>query len=242
MYNLHASQPTLLPPFEAVIRRLQSLDPVPTHSLGLSISLGNRCLYCADVHEAFLYSVGAGRTARAIRSGRMIDHEYGDAALTIQYLNRICNAFARRPALPFSSGPLRALYLRVLSALPSSSEPEPSAPSAILDLCHEADALGNAILPESIRARVQTHIQAWSGEDMGPNRSWVENYLADFSPGDRAVGRLALLTALASHQVDPVVIESVRTATTRQLVAIVAWSSAQVILHMRYGVLTECVH
>jgi AhpD family alkylhydroperoxidase len=231
-----------LPHLEGVTRHLKSLDPVPLHSLGLAISLANRCVYCVDIHEAALYAGGHGGAARAVRSGRGIDHEFTEAALAFQYFSRICNVFVKRAALPFTGTPFRSLYLNALSAFAKTVSPGPPAPSPIVDLCREADALGTRVLPLSVRIRVQTHIQAWSGEDMGPNRSWVENYLADFSPGDRAIGRLALLSALASHQVDSVVIGSVQPATSRNLLAIVAWSSAQVVLHMRYGALTECVH
>lgn len=246
IYNIHACQPALLPHLDAMLRALRSLPPVPTHALGLSISLRNRSLFCADTHEAALYAAGHGFVARSVRSKTPPSLDLDDAALTFHYLNRICNVFVRRPALPFSLTPFRELYLRGVSVFQRGQEPPPDTHypvrSAILDLCAEADALGSRVLPPSIRLRVQTHIQAWTGEEMGSNRSWVENYLADFSPAERAIGRLALLTALASHQVDSVVVESVRPATPRHLLAIAAWSSAQAVLHMRDGALTECPH
>jgi alkylhydroperoxidase family enzyme len=70
------------------------------------------------------------------------------------------------------------------------------------------DAAGERWLSPAVRAVVGDHLDDWRGEDTGISAAWCEEVLAGLGGTDRAAGRLALLTAVSSHQVsDEVVAE-----------------------------------
>jgi hypothetical protein len=60
-----------------------------------------------------------------------------------------------------------------------------------------------------VRELVQTRL-AVGAADIGLSRSWVDDAVAELPAGKRAVAKLALLTALASYQVDADVVASAR--------------------------------
>jgi hypothetical protein len=63
---------------------------------------------------------------------------------------------------------------------------------------------------------------------MGVNRSWVEAEIRPLEEGSKAVGRLAMLTALASFQVDTNVVEGSRARLyddDEALLGTVAWAA-----------------
>ena len=70
-------------------------------------------------------------------------------------------------------------------------------------------------------------MNAWNGEEMPLSRRWVENTIASLSEEQKPAARLAILTALASHQVDEGVIELVQKQQPddAHLVNVVAWAS-----------------
>ena len=72
-----------------------------------------------------------------------------------------------------------------------------------------------------------SHTNAWNGEEMPLSRSWVEDAIASMGEEYKPVARLALLTALASHQVEEGAVEAFRKQrpTETDLVRTVAWAS-----------------
>ena len=78
-------------------------------------------------------------------------------------------------------------------------------------------------------AVVETRVGAWRGEDPEVSRAWVETAIGDLSEPEAAAARLALLTALAPHQIDDAVVAAYRRRepADRRLLALLAWSSAQ---------------
>ena len=62
---------------------------------------------------------------------------------------------------------------------------------------------------------------------VGPSRAWVGPVVADLPPADRPVAQFALLTALASYQVTPPVVDELRRQhrDDRSLIEIAAWAS-----------------
>ena len=74
---------------------------------------------------------------------------------------------------------------------------------------------------------MQARLDAWTGEDPGLGRGWVEQAVRDLDEGNRSAGRLALLTALAPYQVDGTVVRAFRERSPGdpQLLAALAWSS-----------------
>ena len=93
--------------------------------------------------------------------------------------------------------------------------------AAIEDESH--DAIG----PDA-RAVVQARVGAWSGEDQGLSRAWVQTAMGELEP-EAAAARLGLLTALAPHQIDDATVAAYRghEPTDSRLLALLAWSSAQ---------------
>jgi len=73
---------------------------------------------------------------------------------------------------------------------------------------------------------VQTRL-AVGAADIGLSRSWVDDAVAELPAGERAVAKLALLTALASYQVDADVVASARRecADDAALIDLTAWAS-----------------
>jgi len=194
-----------------------SKHPPETAAIAYTISLANRCRFCATLQEAILYSTGHSRTAAAIRNRRCESipsptlreaalwafsgfgrptAEWIAAATETHFANRVANAIGLTASLRFTPRLLRPWFAqRTAGATLLHPGRIAAAPAAVSSL---------------VEKRVRTHVHAWHGEEPGPNRGWVENYLADLSRPDRAVARLALLTALASHQVDRLVRESFR--------------------------------
>jgi hypothetical protein len=126
-----------------------------------------------------------------------------------------------------------------------TSDPPPLLPAAPLpdDLCwaapspRVADALarfaatveieGARALPAETRQAVTACLAAWHGEDVGLDRQWLAPVLAAVDEAQRPAAQLALLTALAPHQIDAAVIDAFRVSVPgdRALVAALAWAS-----------------
>jgi hypothetical protein len=80
--------------------------------------------------------------------------------------------------------------------------------------------------PES-RERVIETISSWCGERMSLSRIWVEEALSGLPKTFQAEARLALLVALAPHQIDQTVIDKFRRVHPgdQELIETLAWGS-----------------
>jgi hypothetical protein len=89
------------------------------------------------------------------------------------------------------------------------------------------EQLGETALAPELRRRVLQHINEWTGEAPGLSRAWVEPIIEEFDAPTQAAGRLVLLTALASYQVDERIIREFRAYFPEegQLLSAVAWAS-----------------
>jgi alkylhydroperoxidase family enzyme len=72
------------------------------------------------------------------------------------------------------------------------------------------EAAGERSLPPAVRALVLDRLGRWRGEETGLRTTWCEELIAGLPDAQRAAGRLALLTALASHQVEQDVVAEFR--------------------------------
>ncbi len=180
--------------------------------------------------------------------------EIAGVAVTFQYLNRMVNVFlGDSPLPPAVPSMARAGVLRVLGRFMSSGAAAGHRPGAALDLLPPAplpqdlwwaagnpyvaeafaraaaaiEAAGRQHLPASVRELVSTRLARWDGRPLGPSRAWVQHDLSALPAAERASGRLALLTALASFQVDQQVIDEFRCRQPgdEALVAVTAWAS-----------------
>lgn len=180
--------------------------------------------------------------------------ELAGVALSLHYLNRMVNVFLGAMPLPPGAPPKSiGPVMRVLVWLIGSSERNGPSPGVSLNLLPAAPlpedlswAAGNAVIadayaraaaamdeagrraaPESVRALLDSELASWDGRPRGISRAWVEEAVAVLPPEDRAAGRLVLLTAFASYQVDDAVIAHFRESRPDDgaLIGITAWAS-----------------
>jgi hypothetical protein len=86
---------------------------------------------------------------------------------------------------------------------------------------------GARSLSTGVRRLVLDRLEEWRGEDTGLSTAWCEDLIADLPAHERPAGRLALLTAVSSYQVDEGVIGEFRQfdPSDAGLVDAVAWSA-----------------
>jgi hypothetical protein len=89
------------------------------------------------------------------------------------------------------------------------------------------EAAGARSVPAAIRDLVLSELAGWNGDLPGASRAWVEDAVSGLAAVDRPAGRLAMLTALASYQVDPSVIEEFRNdrSADETLIELTSWAS-----------------
>jgi AhpD family alkylhydroperoxidase len=174
-------------------------------------------------------------------------------AITFHYINRMVNVLLGETFVPVPSA-FKGLTGRVFGATAGKSlvsrslhqgsslkfVPQAKLPDdlywavsnqtvagAFAGFAAVVEEAGQAVLPEPVRVLVSERVQAWNGELMGMSRRWLEAAVITLKPEDRAVARLALLTALASYQVDSSIVEAfqLQYPDDSQLIATTAWAS-----------------
>ncbi|MDQ2586824.1 carboxymuconolactone decarboxylase family protein [Saccharothrix yanglingensis] len=174
-------------------------------------------------------------------------------AVAFHYYNRVVNVFlgdsplpshvpeSARPKArkvlggvmrPGAHGPVAGESLDLLPAAPLPGDLDwarsnPVVAEAFARAYAEVDAAGARSVPESVRALVGARLSTWDGGAPGISRSWSDELTATLPPADRAAGKLALLVALASYQVDDAVVEEFRRTAPGDdtLVELTAWAS-----------------
>ena len=107
------------------------------------------------------------------------------------------------------------------------AEPNPAVAGAFARFAAVVEQAGASALAPTVRDIVYHHIQAWTGQDPGLSRNWVEQAIRGHDEATQAAARLALLTALASHQIDEQVVLTFRAHQPgdEALVGALAWAS-----------------
>jgi AhpD family alkylhydroperoxidase len=176
-------------------------------------------------------------------------------ALAYHYINRMVNIFAAESPFPVATRRLKPIMKRVatpafrgllarevhpgasLGLLPPAPLPgdltwargDPIIADAFGRAAAAFDAAGQQALPRPVRDLVTGRLAAWRGEEPGLSRAWVNSAIESLPAPQRPQGRLALLAALASYQVDAQVLADARTrsgpAGDEALVAAAAWAS-----------------
>jgi AhpD family alkylhydroperoxidase len=177
-------------------------------------------------------------------------------ALIFHYLNRMVNIFLDDSPLPANlPAAARSNAGRVLAwhmgTTADSAHPAgrslfllpPAEPGAdlswaasnpiILDAFARSmaaiDEAGEQFVPEPVRELVLQVLRDWDGSDPGLGGDWLADALAPLPDAVRPVGRLAMLTALASYRVDRTVIELCRSRPhepdDEALISVTAWAS-----------------
>jgi AhpD family alkylhydroperoxidase len=174
-------------------------------------------------------------------------------AITFQYLNRMVNVFLGDSPLPPSLPQgMRGPAMKFLGGFMRTSASKNHEPGASVDLLPAAElpadvawAIGNPVIadgvaraavaldginvPPAVRDLLSTQLAEWCGQPMGIGRRWLVDAVAPLSPVDRPAGRLALLTALASYQVDHDVVHAFRATQPydedEALIELTSWAS-----------------
>lgn len=203
--------------------------------------------------EAWVKETATAGTADNLPFTAVQAPEIIGTAVAFHYYNRMVNVFlgdsplpphvpeAARPRArrvlswilrPSGGGPRAGTSLRLLPAARQPDElcwarANPIVADAFARAYAALDAAGERSVPASVRDLVLRHLRAWDGEPPGISRSWVDEATAELSEADQAVGRFALVVALAAYQVDDGLVAAVRRAGAgdRELVEVAAWAS-----------------
>ncbi|HEX6870516.1 MAG TPA: carboxymuconolactone decarboxylase family protein [Micromonosporaceae bacterium] len=193
-------------------------------------------------------------TARPIPVAPAQAPEVIGVAVLLHYLNRMVNVFLRDVPMPpgaprFVLGTVTRVLATVmrraaradrtpgasLDLLPPAPLPpefawaagNPAVAEAFARACAAIDSAAVRSVPASVRELLSAELAGWDGRPRGISRSWVDQAVAVLPEADRPAGRLALLTAFASYQVDRRLINDFRTKRRgdRRVVELAAWAS-----------------
>jgi AhpD family alkylhydroperoxidase len=264
------------------------VDRTTKEAVATTVSLGNSCQYCVDLHVNTLDALGEereangigdpaagveydhavrrvaewararGKRAAAIQAPQPFPDEYGPELIgtvtAFHYVNRMVNVFLPESPLPASvSSTVRSRTLRALGKFMLPAALRCPEPGEALDLLPEAalpgdlawaadnhpianafaraaaavDAAGERSVPVAVQEIVHRHLSTWDGTHGGPSRAWLIDAVSGLAAEDRPAGRLALLTATASEQLDQSIIDDFRRVEPedRALVELTAWAS-----------------
>ncbi|EHB56157.1 hypothetical protein MycrhDRAFT_3351 [Mycolicibacterium rhodesiae JS60] len=173
-------------------------------------------------------------------------------AVTFEYINRMNNVFLPESPIPARVPSIARNRARrtvgwaaassgrdvepgeSLRLLPDAPLPEDLSWSAGHSTIADAFARASAVIELAGARSVPLHVRqlvsvrlSGTTADIGLSRSWVDHAVTDVPAGDQALAKLALLTALASYQVDADVVASARRACpdNSALVDLTAWAS-----------------
>lgn len=174
-------------------------------------------------------------SARPVPASPEAAAELIGVAVAFQYYNRVANVFLTDSPfpthVPLSARPRARQVLgrvlrrsaggarpgRSLDLLPPApaaddldwATPNPVVADAFARAYAAAEAAGARSVPERVRDLLDQRLSTWDGQAPGLSRAWVEEAIAGLPPLEQPAGRLALLVAFASYQVDEgLVVES----------------------------------
>jgi AhpD family alkylhydroperoxidase len=175
-------------------------------------------------------------------------------ALVFHYFNRMVNVFlpdAPMPplapnalipvVLPVLGRFLRSAYRNrapvggTLRLLPEAPLPpdlawatdNPTIADALSRACAAYEQAGVRAVPSTVRDLVRAELAAWDGRPKSMSRSWAEAVIGELPSTDQPAGRLALLIAMASYQVDREAVDAFRATAPDDatLVELASWAS-----------------
>lgn len=109
----------------------------------------------------------------------------------------------------------------------SWAAPSPAIASAYAALAAACSDAASRVVPSSVVALVERTLDSWDGQFPGPSRAWLTSLVASLPLADQAVGRLALLTAMAPFQTTDEDMASFRADhhDDADLVALLTWAA-----------------
>ncbi|GII02148.1 carboxymuconolactone decarboxylase family protein [Planobispora takensis] len=197
--------------------------------------------------RAAAWARAAGTRDTAVRPPLHDGHvrELTAVAVTFHYLNRMVNVFlgdsplpphvppgargpamrllgllmrpaARRPVVPGQSRTL--LPVASLPADLAWARGTPYLEGAFARAAAAIEEGGRRSAPGPVRELLAATLEDWDGRPAGLGRGWAAEAASALPPAQRPAGRLALLTALASYQVDEEVVGEFLRAQARERV------------------------
>jgi AhpD family alkylhydroperoxidase len=175
-------------------------------------------------------------------------------AVLMHYLNRMVNVFLRDVPLPpgvpeFALNPVLWVLGRYmvraardphppgdsLSFLPPAALPvdlqwtvgDSRVAETYARVCAAIEVAGRRSVSPEVRALVLDNLADWRGGLRGISRRWVDELVTTLPEAQRPAGRLALLVAFASYQVDRTIIDGCRRSgfDDAALVELCAWAA-----------------
>ena len=178
--------------------------------------------------------------------------ELGGTALTFYFLTRMVTVFLVERMLP-ENGLVRGALQRVggllfakraaailppgesLALLPAGDLPaelawmadNPTVAGAFARLHSAVEEAAAPYLSDAMRRTSEAHLREWNGGNQPLSRSWIQPVLAHLPADERAVAQVALLTALAPHQMCEPVVAEFRAVHPgdEALIAVAAWGA-----------------
>jgi AhpD family alkylhydroperoxidase len=174
-------------------------------------------------------------------------------AVAFQYYNRVVNVFLRDSPFPShvpesakpkarqvlgrvlrpstNGGPRPGTSLDFLPPAPLPDDlcwarPNPIVADSFARAYAATEAAGARSVPASVREFIHSRLSDWDGQAPGISRSWTDA-VAGLPAADQAAGRLALVIALASYQVDDELVAAFRHTAPGDdaLIELAAWAS-----------------
>jgi hypothetical protein len=142
-------------------------------------------------------------------------------------------SLARRPVRPGDSLSLLPAAADLSRAYPSWADlswadGQPRIAEAMVRAVAAVEAAAAPVVSDGVRQLVETRLADWSGAAPGlDTRPWLDEPTAVLPEAERPAGRLALLTAFASHRVTDSVVDDFRRHHPGDgtLVAFTSWVS-----------------
>ena len=232
-------------------------------AVATAVSRDNSCPYCVEVHGATLNALDSTGDRPSTFGDPTEQAELGAVALTFEHINRLVNVFLPESPLPGFApsvvrGPLRRATGTVIAAgagrvrsappldlLPEAARnaplpddlawaaPAPRVRSALAAAIVTIDMAGERALPDTVRNLLHRHLEEHGAGPAGVSRSWVEEAVRSLPKSDRPLGRLVLLTARASYQVDEGTVAGCRELGIADpaLIRIVSWAALTAARH-----------
>lgn len=175
-------------------------------------------------------------------------------AVAFHYINRMVNIFAAASPFPMATPKTKPFLAAVavpffrkflirearpgesLELLPPATLPadlgwaanDPIIADAYARAAAAFELAGRRVLPDQVRQLVRERLAEWRGDDPGVSRAWVDDAIRVLPAAHRPLGRLAMLTAFASYQVDESVLDDARTEPgpvgDEMLIAATGWA------------------
>jgi AhpD family alkylhydroperoxidase len=91
----------------------------------------------------------------------------------------------------------------------------------------QVNELAQALIPDHLQRFVLEYVHEHRGQNMGLSRRWADDAVQLLDPKHQVMGKVLLLTALASYQIDDELISQVRRIlpADADLLALLAWGS-----------------